>query len=199
MAGTAALRLSRELRTQPARSPPARHGGDRSDTTRSYVPGISQTSSTRSLTTCDLVSHDQPDLRGGVGQRLPGRARIEVPVSDHALCCLQCLVGIPVVPGRPPYGAQRGEGVGLRNYGQQPGGVLAGDPVDAPLQVADRPGSAGRLGQLLLRQPRLGPPPPQQPAETRRRLLGHGPSSPHTTPPPSAPFTRAPDTALPQA
>ena len=34
----------------------ARHGGDRSDTTRSYVPGISQTSSTSSLTTCDLVS-----------------------------------------------------------------------------------------------------------------------------------------------
>ena len=34
----------------------ARHGGDRSNTTRSYVPGISQTSSTSSLTTCDLVS-----------------------------------------------------------------------------------------------------------------------------------------------
>jgi hypothetical protein len=34
----------------------ARHGGDRPSTTRSYVPGISQTSSTSSLTTCDLVS-----------------------------------------------------------------------------------------------------------------------------------------------
>ena len=34
----------------------ARHGGDRSNTTRSYVSGISQTSSTSSLTTCDLVS-----------------------------------------------------------------------------------------------------------------------------------------------
>jgi putative transposase len=34
----------------------ARHGGDRSSTTRSYVSGISQTSSTSSLTTCDLVS-----------------------------------------------------------------------------------------------------------------------------------------------
>ena len=34
----------------------ARHGGDRSSTTRSYVCGISQTSSTSSLTTCDLVS-----------------------------------------------------------------------------------------------------------------------------------------------
>ena len=34
----------------------ARHGGDRSSTTRSYVSGISQTSSTSSLTTCHLVS-----------------------------------------------------------------------------------------------------------------------------------------------
>jgi len=38
----------------------ARHGGDRSGTTWSYVPGISQTSSTRSLTTCDLVSQSPP-------------------------------------------------------------------------------------------------------------------------------------------
>ena len=34
----------------------ARHGGDRSNTTCSYVSGISQTSSTSLLTTCDLVS-----------------------------------------------------------------------------------------------------------------------------------------------
>ena len=34
----------------------ARHGGDRSSTTCSYVSGISQTPSTSSLTTCDLVS-----------------------------------------------------------------------------------------------------------------------------------------------
>ena len=34
----------------------ARHGGDRPSTTCSYVSGISQTSSTSSLTTCDLVS-----------------------------------------------------------------------------------------------------------------------------------------------
>jgi len=34
----------------------ARHGGDRSNTTCSYVSGTSQTSSTSSLTTCDLVS-----------------------------------------------------------------------------------------------------------------------------------------------
>jgi len=34
----------------------ARHGGDRPNTTCSYVSGISPTSSTSSLTTCDLVS-----------------------------------------------------------------------------------------------------------------------------------------------
>ena len=41
----------------------ARHGGDRSSTTRSYVSGISQTSSTSSLTTCDLVSQWRQFLR----------------------------------------------------------------------------------------------------------------------------------------
>ena len=41
----------------------ARHGGDRSNTTRSYVSGISQTSSTSSLTTCDLVSQWSQFLR----------------------------------------------------------------------------------------------------------------------------------------
>jgi len=41
----------------------ARHGGDRSNTTRSYVSGISQASSTSSLTTCDLVSQWRQFLR----------------------------------------------------------------------------------------------------------------------------------------
>src|SRR5712672_2815622 len=56
MAGSAALGPSRELRTRPVRTGHARHGGDRSNTTCSYVSSISQTSSTSSLTTCDLVS-----------------------------------------------------------------------------------------------------------------------------------------------
>ena len=38
----------------------ARHGGDRSNTTCSYVSSISRTSSTSSLTTRDLVSQDPP-------------------------------------------------------------------------------------------------------------------------------------------
>jgi hypothetical protein len=29
------------------------------------------------------VLADQPDLRGGAGQRLPGRCRIEIPLSDQ--------------------------------------------------------------------------------------------------------------------
>jgi hypothetical protein len=41
----------------------AHHGGDRSNTTCSYVSGISQTSSTSSLTTCDLVSQWRQFLR----------------------------------------------------------------------------------------------------------------------------------------
>ena len=45
----------------------ARHGGDRSNTTRSYVSGISQTSSTSSLTTCDLVSQWPQFLRSQAG------------------------------------------------------------------------------------------------------------------------------------
>jgi len=44
----------------------ARHGGDRSNTTCSYVSGISQTSSTSSLTTCDLVSQWRQFLRAQV-------------------------------------------------------------------------------------------------------------------------------------
>lgn len=54
---------------------------------------------------------------------------------------------------------------------QQHLGVLARSAVDAPLQVTDRPGThARRLGQLLLRQPGLGPELPQQPGETHHRL-----------------------------
>jgi hypothetical protein len=48
--------------------------------------------------------------------------------------------------------------------GQQPGRFLAGGQVDATFQVADRPrAQSRRLRQLLLRQPRISPQPPQQP------------------------------------
>jgi len=53
----------------------ARHGGDRSNTTRSYVPGISQTSSTSSLTACDLVSQHPP---------FPGRPAPGTPAGQRA-------------------------------------------------------------------------------------------------------------------
>jgi hypothetical protein len=54
LAGTAVLGLFRELRTQPVRNRP-RTGTGRAQTRR-YVSGISQTSLTSALTTCDLVS-----------------------------------------------------------------------------------------------------------------------------------------------
>ena len=51
--------------------------------------------------------------------------------------------------------------------GEQHGGVLAGGAIDAALQVTDRPlAHPGRLSQLVLGQPGLGPQLPQQPAET---------------------------------
>ena len=48
----------------------ARHGGDRPSTTRSYVSGISQTSSTSSLITRDLVSQ-RPLYPGDSGAHRP--------------------------------------------------------------------------------------------------------------------------------
>ena len=54
--------------------------------------------------------------------------------------------------------------------------------------VTDRPrAQVRRLGQLLLRQPRLGPQLPQQPGETQRSLLRHQPSIPSAQPRKPAP------------
>jgi hypothetical protein len=58
----------------------ARHGGDRSNTTRSYVPGISQTSSTSSLTACDLVSQHPPFPGRPAPGNQPGSGRTQ----EHA-------------------------------------------------------------------------------------------------------------------
>ena len=72
-----------------------------------------------------------------------------------------------------------------QRIGQQPGRVLAGGQVNPPLQVTDRPrGKARRLRQLLLGQPGIGAQLPQQPPETRRSLLRHGPHRPFTGPGP---------------
>ncbi len=57
--------------------------------------------------------------------------------------------------------------------------------------VTDRPrAQVRRLGQLLLRQPRLGPQLPQQPGETQRSLLRHQPSIPSAQPRKPAPRLR---------
>ena len=78
-------------------------------------------------------------------------------------------VGCPAFPGRQHViGRDLAAGRGhehpayrlgeVERSGQHQRGVLVGRPVDAPLQVADRPGAqAGRLRQLLLGQLRLDP------------------------------------------
>ena len=60
----------------------ARHGGDRSSTTRSYVSGISQTSSTSSLITCDLVSQYPLFPNPVVGESILDRV---INTSHHLL------------------------------------------------------------------------------------------------------------------
>jgi hypothetical protein len=56
------LGLSLSFAPHRARPGNARQGGDRPGHCLDYVPGISQPPSTYSLTTCDLTSHDPPDL-----------------------------------------------------------------------------------------------------------------------------------------
>jgi hypothetical protein len=64
-----------------------------------------------------------------------------------------------------------------QRIGQQPGGILPGRSVNASFQVTDRSrAQAGRPGQLLLGQPRLGPQPPQQRRKGHQTLIGHRPS-----------------------
>ncbi len=63
--GLAALGLSRELRTRTGQEPVTHvTAGTGRTQTRSYVPGISQTSSRTSLTACDLVSQSGPTRTG---------------------------------------------------------------------------------------------------------------------------------------
>ena len=47
----------------------ARQGGDRPGHCLDYVPDISQPPSTYSLTTCDLTSHDRPEMRPSAHER----------------------------------------------------------------------------------------------------------------------------------
>ena len=68
-----------------------------------------------------------------------------------------------------------------QRIGQQPSSILVCPPADPPLQVTDRTrAQACRLRQLFLRQPRRHAQLSQQPAEIKRRPVGHGPPSPRT-------------------
>ena len=67
----------------------ARHGGDRSNTTCSYVSGISQTSSTSSLTTCDLVSQWRQFLHAQAATMLAADFfHVDCAVTLQRLYCL---------------------------------------------------------------------------------------------------------------
>ena len=128
------------------------------------------------------------------------------PPAPRSSCCrpvneamsrgsVRVAAAAPPVPASPGVRAPRrrlelrpGRAGQAQRVGQQPGRVLAGGQVDPPLQIADRPrAQARRLRQLLLRQPGLGPQLPQQPAETRRRLLRHGPHRPSPARPAARP------------
>ena len=67
----------------------ARHGGDRPSTTCSYVSGISQTSSTSSLTTCDLVSQWRQFLQAQAATTLAaGFFHVDRALTLQRLYCL---------------------------------------------------------------------------------------------------------------
>ena len=85
--------------------------------------------------------------------------------------------------GRHEHGANRfGQ---VQGPGQEQGGIFAGRPVDAPLQVADGPrAQVSRFRQLPLGQSGLRPQLPQQPAELRCRRFHHVPDVPFAGPHP---------------
>ena len=86
----------------------------------------------------------------------------------------------------PPPRTAPGPASKAQRIRQQPGRLPARGPVDAPLQVTDRPrAQARRLRQLLLRQPCISAQPPQQPREPQTRLLRHRPQPPRNLRPQS--------------
>ena len=155
-----------QLQAQPGLAAPARPGQ------RDQTAGLRQNPDLAQLpVTADKPRHlgrqimlpaRRPRRRARPGgQHLPGRDAAAGRRDEQ----------LPPPPGQ----AQR--------TGQQHRAVFAGGPADAPLQVTDRPrGQPRRLRQLLLRQPRLAPQPPQQADETQRRLLRHRPIAPPPSP-----------------
>ena len=97
---------------------------------------------------------------GDITRQRPGRRGRERPRPTTP--------GRQHVGGRPASARRRHEPPAHRpgqaqRIGQLAGGILMGGAVDSPFQVTDRPrGQARTFGQLLLRQPSLGPQLPQQ-------------------------------------
>ena len=118
---------------------------------------------------------------GDVPRQPAGRRRGERPQG-------RALPGRHHIPGQAPPARRSHEQLcdrpgQTKRPRQQHRGLLAGGPVDAPLQVTDRARAhAGRFRQLLLRQPGFRAQPPQQPSECKRRFVRHRRIAPHALP-----------------
>ncbi len=114
--GLAAPGLSRELRTRTGQEPVTHvTAGTGRTQTRSYVPGISQTSSRNSLTACDLVSQSRPTPAGCAAGTSEPRACSSSPArlrpgakrsSGSARNCPACTGPCPAPPASWPCAAR---------------------------------------------------------------------------------------------
>jgi hypothetical protein len=115
----------------------ARHGGDRSSTTRSYVPGINQPSSTSSLTACDFVSQrmvspahppslspllahpGNPNYRQAPSSRGTNRWHRHTPYRRPAASSCHAPRGIPAGTGSRPAGEEHDASTGRYSRGYE--------------------------------------------------------------------------------
>src|SRR5664280_2933467 len=129
MVGTATLKRSHRLRTQPIMNRPRTLRRGESNTTRSYVLDMRRTSLTSSLTTCDLVSQHVNNLahhNGLAGEQVS-------PNHDRRYCRY-----------RQPHASGVLTEAELRHRFRQ--GVLVG--LSATASHTDRPGESKARGLL---------------------------------------------------
>jgi hypothetical protein len=143
----------------------ARHGGDRPSTTCSYVSGISQTSSTSSLTTCDLVSQFRSfpapviAMTGaavlGLSRELRTQPARNRPRTSRRGQVEHKPVAMSPASARPPRLAHSPRATSCRNNAHRPHqGVANARPLHALPSPIPEPGYATRLH--VHRRDRLG-------------------------------------------
>ena len=110
------------------------------------------------------------------------RGSVRVAAAEASAAAASRAASTSAAGARPRAPATNATRTGARQaqrISQEPGGVFAGCPVNAPFQIADRPrGKARHFRQFLLRQAHLTAQQPQQFGETQHRLLGHRPNVP---------------------